>query len=400
VRVLFVTGEFPPMQGGVGDYTRELGLALYEQGCEVHVASTLDAGTAPGLDVHAGVARWDWSCWRSLLALVRHLQPDVVHVQYQAAAYAMHPAINFWPRYLRRVGQDRQRRLGPDRPRSAVTFHDLKVPYLFPKAGPLRRWVVTELARQSDLVITTNREDFEALERALGRPPALVPIGSNITPRLPDGYDREAWRARWGAGPDDFLLCFFGFINDRKGVDTLLHALALLPPGTAVGTQHAAPLPGTRLLFIGGQTGASDPTNVAYLARIQALVTSLGLEDAVRWTGYLPSEEVSASFDAADLCILPFRDGVSFLHGTLHAALAHGVPVLTTEPRVSLPELSPGENIYLVPRRDPAALADAIRYLAARPDLLRTLGAGARALSAQFRWDTIAAQTLRLYRSL
>jgi glycosyltransferase involved in cell wall biosynthesis len=390
VRILFVSGEFPPMQGGVGDYTRELGLALVEQGCEVHVATAVQGGPVPGLIVHPVVERWGWGCWRTLLDLMRRYRPDVVHVQYQAAAYAMRPAIHFWPRRVRLTGTDR--------PWTAVTFHDLKVPYLFPKAGPLRRWVVNELARQSDLAITTNRQDFESLGRELGSPPALVPIGSNVAPppSLPpvDGrIGREAWRAHWGAGPDDLLLCFFGFINDRKGVDTLLRALHLL----AAEPQRAVqPL----LLFIGGQTGASDPTNVAFLAGIQALIAELGVEERVRWTGYLPAAEVSASFDAADLCVLPFRDGVSLLHGTLHAALAHGLPILTTRPRLPLPELVDGENVLFAPPEDPEALAQAIAHLAAAPELRQRLAAGARTLSEQFRWPKIAADTLALYRGL
>ncbi len=383
MRVFLITGEFPPMQGGVGDYSREIGLALRDLGSEVHVATSTWAGPVQGLTVHPIIERWTWGCWRPLLDLVRYCEPDVVHVQYQAAAYAMHPAINFLPR--------RVRLLGAHRPRTVVTFHDLKVPYLFPKAGPLRRWVVNELARSSDVAITTNLGDFEALRGELASPPALIPIGSNIAPRLPVEYDRDAWRARWGTNPGDLLLCFFGFINDRKGVDTLLHALKLLctEPQTAVGPQ---------LLFIGGETGASDPTNIAYLAHIQALIAELGLADHVHWTGYLPADEVSASFLAADLCVLPFRDGVSFLHGTFHAALAHGVPILTTRPCVPLPELIDGKNVTLVPPADPPALAAAIQRLAANPDLRRTLGAGARLLAEAFRWDKIAADTLALYR--
>jgi glycosyltransferase involved in cell wall biosynthesis len=333
----------------------------------------------------AVVERWDWGCWRTILGLVQQHRPDVVHIQYQAAAYAMHPAINLLPWRLRR--------LGAHRPLSAVTFHDLKVPYLLPKAGPLRRWVVNELARRSDAAITTNREDFERLEQELGFPPALIPIGSNITPELPPDYDRDAWRARWGVGREDLLLCFFGFVNARKGVDTLLQALGFLAsdPG---GPSNP------KLLMIGGKTGASDPTNVAYLDEIEALIARLDLEDRVLWTGYVPPEEVSASFAAADLCVLPYRDGVSFLHGTLHAALVHGVPVVTTRPRVTLPELQHEGNIYLVPTEQPEELAAAIARLAAAPDLRHTLAAGAQALSADFRWDKIAADTLDLYRSL
>ncbi|MFC2037553.1 glycosyltransferase, partial [Chloroflexota bacterium] len=97
MRVLFVTGEFPPMQGGVGDYTREIALALHELGCQVHVATSTRAGPVPGLTVHPIVERWNWRCWGAILKVVRRHQPDVVHLQYQAAAYAMHPAINFLP---------------------------------------------------------------------------------------------------------------------------------------------------------------------------------------------------------------------------------------------------------------------------------------------------------------
>jgi glycosyltransferase involved in cell wall biosynthesis len=373
------------MQGGVGDYTREIGLALCDLGCEVHVATSTTGGPVPGLTVHPVVERWNWGCWGILLELIQRHEPAVIHVQYQAAAYAMHPAINLWPRRLRRAGARR--------PRSAVTFHDLKVPYLFPKAGRLRRWVVNELARASDAAITTNREDFENLKPELTSPPALIPIGSNIAPALPAGYNRDAVRARWGAGPDDLLLCFFGFVNDRKGVDTLLQALHL--PDSA--PQKAG---NPQLLFIGGQTGASDPTNVAYLAQIEALIGQLGLANRVHWTGYVPAEQVTASFLASDLCVLPFRDGVSFLHGTLHAALAHGVPILTTQPCVPLPELANRENVLLVPPEDPQALAGAIGQLAADPDLRHRIGAGARILSERFRWDRIAAETLDLYRAI
>jgi glycosyltransferase involved in cell wall biosynthesis len=383
--VLLITGEFPPMQGGVGDYTREIGLALRELDCEVHVATSTQGRPVPDLTVHPLIEHWNWGCWGTLLHLIRCHQPDVVHIQYQAAAYAMHPAINFLPR---RLG-----RLRANHAQSVVTFHDLKVPYLFPKAGRLRRWVVNELARSSDAAITTNAEDFDSLRRELTSPPALIPIGSNITPSLPSGYDRDTIRARWDVGPEDLLLGFFGFINDRKGVDALLHALQLRVSEAGVPENP-------QLLFIGGRTGASDPTNVAYLTRIEALIAELGLGDRVHWTGYVPAEEVSASFLACDLCVLPYRDGVSFLHGTFHAALAHGVPIITTQPRVHVPELVDCENIYLVPREDPQALANAIHRLAADPDLRRKLGTGAGRLSERFHWDQIAADTLDLYRAI
>jgi glycosyltransferase involved in cell wall biosynthesis len=176
-------------------------------------------------------------------------------------------------------------------------------------------------------------------------------------------------------------------------VDTLLHALHAL-------VANPPPTGNVSLVFIGGRTGTSDPTNIAYLAQMDALIAQLGLEDHVQWTGFVPAEEVTASFEAADLCVLPYRDGVSLLHGTFHAALIHGTPIVTTQPRVRLPELSHGENVYLVAPGDARALAAAISQLAADKQLRQKLGAGAQVLSERFRWDTIAADTLELYRAI
>ena len=44
MRILFITGEYPSMQGGVGDYTRRLGQALGALGADVHVLTHADAG--------------------------------------------------------------------------------------------------------------------------------------------------------------------------------------------------------------------------------------------------------------------------------------------------------------------------------------------------------------------
>ena len=391
MKVLLITGEFPPMEGGIGDYTRALGQALAASGNDVHVLTSVHAGPASGLTVHPIVKRWGWGSWRTLRTLLEREQPDVVHIQYQAAAYAMHPAVNLLPRWVRARSHS-----GRHRPRLVVTFHDLRVPYLFPKAGAVRRKVVLELARSSDASITTNRADHEQLTRELGpvaRPPTLIPISSAIIPHLPAEYHRDAWRARFGAAPGDLLVCHFGFVNARKGIETLLDALHLL--ATRYGDEVNA-----RLLMMGGRTGDSDPTNVAFLERIEAQIEHLGLGERVHWTGYLAPRDVSACFAAADLCAFPFRDGVSFLHSSFHTALIHGVPVVTTEPRPPLPELIDGENVLLVAPGDPQALAQALLRLVGDELLRRRLGAGALALSTLFRWDRIAADTLALYHAV
>jgi glycosyltransferase involved in cell wall biosynthesis len=229
------------------------------------------------------------------------------------------------------------------------------------------------------------------IPRGIGRV-ERIPIGSNIAPTLPGDYDRHAWRARLGITPEDCLLGFFGFFNARKGLETLLRALASLQTESPGGAS-----PGYRLLFIGGTVGSSDATNRAYADRIRALIDDLGLGDRVHYTGFVPPAEVSAAFAAVDLCILPYADGISFHHGTLMAALAHSQPIVSTQPSVELLELAQGDNVWLVPPEDPEALAAAIGTLAADPERRQRLARGATALSVQFSWERIAARTAELF---
>jgi len=387
MRIGLITGEYPPDQGGVGDFTHEMGRALATLGHEVHVITSAPRITHHASRittiVHHSIRGWDWGCWRDISRLHDELRFDVLNTQYQTAAYGMHPAVNLLPLQLR-MGA------GP-RPCTVVTFHDVKVPYLFPKAGRLRWWVNLVLARWSDAVIATNAEDFARLSTYSSiRSLSLIPIGSNISPQTPANYDRQAWRARWGLNPDDLLLSYFGFLNESKGGETLVRALARLVQSTS----------NIQLMMVGGKVGSSDPTNVAYLKKIEGLIEELGLADRIFWTGYTPQPEVSANLLASDICVLPYRDGTSFRRGSFMAALAHGLPIVSARPRVDVPQLRHGENILLVPPDAPVALAEAIVRLAADAELRRRLGEGATRLSQDFTWGKIAEKTGALYEEI
>ncbi len=395
MRVLFLTGEFPPMQGGVGDCTNEIAKGLAALGADVQVITSASAR-----DVHPAkrpfvvrpiIAKWDWSSLRTVTRAARDGAPDIIHIQYQTAAFGMHPAIDFLPRYLRRQKVIRAR--------VVTTFHDLRVPYLFPKAGRVRAWVTRVLARSSDAVIATNDEDYARLSASNLKLLSLIPIGSNIPTTPPPNYQTTQWRARFGVAENETLLCYFGFLNESKGGETLVRALAQVP--------------NAKLLMIGGQVGASDATNAAYLAKVKALIADLGLTDRVLWTDYTPPEIVTANFFASDICVLPYRDGASYRRGTLMAALAHGMAIVTTQVKShtcpcgrckgkskvksTLPELRDGENCLLVLPDDPTALAAAIQRAATSPELRAKIGAGARQLAQHFTWDKIARQHLELY---
>ena len=392
MRIGMITGEYPPLEGGVGAFTRELGLALTASGHELHILTT-DIGTIdtvrrdPALHVDRLVRYWDWASQRRIIEWATALSLDLINIQYQSAAYQLNGWINMLPRW------HRARLAIP----IVVTYHDLLPPYLFPKAGRLRKWTVWQLAQYADGVIVTNDEDYTELTSAIGGaigdaapPTRLIPIGSNIAPNPPSGYNRTTWRAEHGFSSDTLLVGFFGFLNRSKGVEALIGAVGQL-------AREGLPV---HLLFVGGRTGSSDVTNARYADEIDALIGQSGIGDRVHRTGFTTPKEVSAALLAVDVCALPYRDGVNFRRGTLHAALAHGNAIVTTAPPLPTPQLRDGSNVVYVPPENADALAAAIRDLWQHPDARAALGREAAALAQEFSWERIAAHTADFFRAL
>ena len=385
--IALISAEYPPAPGGVGDYTACLAAALGRAGCAVHVLTSQGAadraGTAPGVTVHRAITDWRWPCWGQIRDLLLTIRPGIADIQYQTGAYRLHGAINLLPWHER----------GHPDLTWVTTFHDLREPYLFPKAGSVRRWANEALMRASQGIVVTNPQDEAALPAWARVRAAGIPIGANIAPQPPAGWDRAAWRTDRGIAPTTTLVAYFGFFNASKGLETLIAALARLRGGGA----------DIMLLLVGGGTGASDPTNAQAAAALRQAIADRHLEAAVHWTGYVTPEEVSAALLSADLAALPFLDGASLRRGSLLAVLAHGLPVITTTPQPVPPSATPwpalrdGANALLVPPGEAEALAAAIERLRSDPALSARLGAGGRALTAAFDWDHIAAQHLALF---
>lgn len=445
------------MLGGVGRYTAELARALQEQGAQVAVltdrqAPAQGASGPEQVPVVAQAGGWGWRILKDIPARCREFGADWVHVQYQTAAYGMHPAINSLPYVLRRLARRAQglrwQESESERPsaRVAWTYHDLRVPYLFPKAGNrLRRWVTRLPLRVADAVVVTNEADWASAHEQKRPSPWLhrIPIGSDIVGgEIPD-VERVRRRAARGFGKEDLLLGYFGFVNASKGGLTLIETLAVL-----VREGYEA-----HLLMIGEPVGASDETNFSYLRRVQALISEKGLGRRVHWTGHVSDAEVSAELNTIDVLVMPFEDGMSLRRSTLTAALANGCAIVTTHPPGpapalvatgrsqrhgtdashpadvsaslgggeglachlrhvtgrgeldgcvgaafgAMPELTPDSDLLLAPPRDPEATAAAVMRIAGDASLAEKLQENARRAARQFRWSAIAARHLEMY---
>jgi len=377
MRVGFITGEYPPMQGGIADYTAILTHEMNAAGHAVFVLTNPAAAAAPR--VTPTVANWNRAFFGAVNRWALANALDVVNLQYQTAAFNMAGLLHFLPRRFRHIP-------------FITTFHDLRFPYLFPKAGALRPWVVRQLAQSSAGIIVTNRGDETTLRQYPHMPPiAQIPLGATVAPNSGGGGMSAARRAdvrrRLGLDDADFVVAHFGFVNAVKGVDTLI---------TALGLAQERGIP-ARLLMIGERLGASDPTNAAYAQTIDALAAHHGVSPL--WTGYI--DDPADYFAAADVVALPFKDGASLRRTSLQAALAYACPTITTHPTDDpLPEFTEGVHLRYVPPNDPPALAQVLAHLHTHPQERQALATGARQAAQQFRWDAIAARILAFYQQV
>ena len=368
MKIGLVSGEYPPMPGGVGAFTRILGERLRAQGHEVAVLSREGSGgdlpltTVPGFGL-GGVGAMQRFCDGGGF--------DIINLQYQTAAYDQSATMHFLPSLV-------------DTP-LVTTFHDLRHPYLFPKAGGLRDWIVMALAQGSDGVIATNPEDAARLNHLPHS--AMIPIGSNI-PRADDEDEDMDFRSRIGADDSSFVIGHFGFITPIKGIDTLLDAVAALRDDGL----------DLRLAFIGGRSNAVEGSeDREWLTQIDRRVRELGLAEMTHFTGYMRDAAVARAIASVDLMCLPFRDGASYRRGSLMAAVNQGSAILTTQPAVDHSSFKHGENMWLAPPESSAELADAIRQLHADPEQLQQLRDGAERLREHFDWNVITRRSAEFF---
>lgn len=369
MRIGIVSGEYPPMRGGVGAYSAILAQHWADMGHTVRLFSTPGAETGrTDIPLTSAPDRWRWRSLRAMRNWARQERLDIVNLQFQTAAFGMSPFIHFLPWALRDVAP------------LITTFHDLRYPYLFPKAGPLRNWIVRHLARSSAGAICTNPEDQQQINQL--QQVTMIPIGSNIRAKS-SIQSSEQWRN----SDAEFLIGYFGFMNHSKGVLELLDALRRL-----VTEQIPA-----RLLLMGERIGSADATNRDFAALVDERIATLNLTEHVVWTGYLDDDALGAALLACDVIALPFLDGASYRRGTLMAAIEFGCTIVTTEPRVPAPGFSHRETLYLVPPGDAAALADALRTLHEDSALREHLRQQAQHLRQHFSWDRIAADCLSFF---
>jgi glycosyltransferase involved in cell wall biosynthesis len=227
--------------------------------------------------------------------------------------------------------------------------------------------------RRLDRVLTSSRETAREIERAFRVPPEKIRMVYN-------GLDTEFFRPAKDETKVPRSLLFVGNTDDsKKGILYLLRALALLPPEI-------------KLTIV--DQGAPEKTYAPGLA------DELGLGSRVIFTGKISPETLRHLYQVSEAVVLPsLYEGFGL---PAAEAMACGTPVVATNVG-ALPEVLGEEEGggVLVPPRNPAEMAGAIRRLLGDPAARVQMGTnGRRRVEDLFTWGKVAERTVSVYREL
>jgi D-inositol-3-phosphate glycosyltransferase len=277
-----------------------------------------------------------------------------------------------------------------------ITFHALgQVRRLAQGADdafpPARMRIETLLMQQADRIIAECAQDRLDMEQLYGASPARIAVA-------PCGFDpAELWppdqlEARSqlglesGPGAGRFTVLQLGRMVPRKGVDTVIQATALLRSVHGIDAQ---------LLVVGGDIHA-DGREGTEIARLRALAGRLGIAGQVRFAGKKPRAELRTWYGAADVfATTPWYEPFGI---TPVEAMACARPVVGSEVGGIKSTVVDGGTGFLVPPRDPQAVAERLAMLSRNPLLARTMGdAGLRRAYRHYTWRSVAQQVAAVY---
>lgn len=270
------------------------------------------------------------------------------------------------------------------------TYHSLgAVKYrsinTIPLIAKTRLRVEKECLESADKIIATSPQEQEHMR-------SLVSNKGNITV-IPCGTDincfgsikRQPSRAKIGISPETKLVMYAGRFDQRKGIETLVRAVA---------KDEVKRHQDLKLMIVGGCTpGGKDGQEKE---RITSLVRELDIEDITIFTGRIQHQDLASYYAAADVCVVPSHYEPFGLVAI--EAMASRTPVIASE--VGGLKFSVMNEVtgLLVTPQDETAFASAINSILSNPQWCKQLGENARErVAAKFSWDGVARQLDQQY---
>jgi hypothetical protein len=242
------------------------------------------------------------------------------------------------------------------------------------------------IVRHADAIVAECPQDEDDLVRLYDADPdkiSMVPCGFDPLEFAPT--DRQQARARLGLHAHEFIVLQLGRLVPRKGIDNVIRAVGRLDTSVPA-----------RLLVVGGDARQPDEQRTPEISRLRRVAAEARVASKVQFVGHRDRSELAAFYAAADVFVTtpwyePF--GITPLE-----AMACGTPVVGSDVGGIKYSVEEGVTGFLVPPRDPQALADRLAELHANPAMARAFGrAGIRRTRSMFTWERVADELAKAY---
>lgn len=177
---------------------------------------------------------------------------------------------------------------------------------------------------------------------------------------IPYGISLERFKPVAQNAEKELTFLAVGRFTAKKGPQITIRAFARI----------LDEFPQARLLMIGGKDGLYE--------ECAALTKSLGIENAVSFTGVMPSEEIAVmmqrAFAFVQHSVTPASGDMEGTPLSVLEAAASGLPVVSTMHGGIMEAVQHGSTGFLVPEYDEEAMSEYMRELAANPKLAAEMG--------------------------
>jgi D-inositol-3-phosphate glycosyltransferase len=276
-----------------------------------------------------------------------------------------------------------------------ITFHALGLVRLAHQKEmdkfPVERFDIEKMiVKDADAIIAEcpqDRLDLINYYNAERSKITIVPCGFN--PREFYQIDQKIARTKLGLDHDEIILLQLGRMVPRKGVETVIRSVSKI--NTSIKN--------IRLLVVGGESDEPDEVITPEIGRLKKIAAEENVTAQVTFTGRRNRHVLRYFYAAADVFITtpwyePF--GITPLE-----AMACGTPVIGSNVGGIKYSVKDSETGFLVPPKDPFALAEKIENLVMNRELLNTMKRNAvKRVNKYFTWASVADSVNCLYEQL
>ena len=353
-RTYAMVSTYPPTQCGIATFAAALSGGLYEYGDDVGIVR-VGADDEPAAKIVVADLN-DADGVETVDAVDALNRADVVIVQHEYGIYDGPDGDSIVPVLE-----------GIDRPTIVVAHTVLEHP------TPHQRSVLEAVVRAADAVVVMTEagrvrlcSNFDVDARKI----SVIPHGAAVSSavRLEDSKERPR-------------LLTWGLLGPGKGIEWMIDALALL--------DDVRPKP---IYVVAGNTHPKVHEYEGDVYRDMLMQRAKDLHvDVVFDPEYRSLASLAQLISESTMVILPYDSPDQVTSGVLVDAIAAGRPVIATAFPHAVELLSSGAGI-VVPRRDPEALADAVREMLTTPGLIDSMASEARRLAPDLAWPVIASR--------